>query len=138
VIADLPGAQPTTTGIDQIAQHRSTCVIVARATSDEIVVVDLEDGAIRIEAIAEPNVLADVSGCLPVVPTSAGYLSLTPDAVQPVTLVGDVVAISPDGGTLVVENNSRLMLTERAIPDGDPADPVDIGRAGRSVAFADL
>ena len=47
-------------------------------------------------------------------------------------------AISPDGGTLVVENNKRLVLTERAVPDSNQADPVDIGRAGRSVAFADL
>ncbi|WP_395156203.1 hypothetical protein [Ilumatobacter sp.] len=138
VIADLPGAQPTTTGIDKLAPRRSTCVILARAATNEIMVVDLDDGAIRIEALAQPEVLADVSGCLPVVPTSAGYLSLTPDAVQPVTLVGDVLAISPDGGTLVVENNNRLLLTERAVPDSDPADPVDIGRAGRSVAFADL
>ena len=138
VIVDLPDAQPTTTGIDELAPRRSACVILARAASNEIVVVDLEDGAIRIEALARPDVLADVSGCLPVVPTSAGYLSLTPDAVQPVTLVGNVLAISPDGGTLVVENNKRLVLTERAVPDSDRADPVDIGRAGRSVAFADL
>lgn len=138
VIADLPGAQPTTTGIDKLAPRGSTCVILARAATDEIMVVDLNDGTIQIEALAHPEVLADVSGCLPVVPTSAGYLSLTPDAVQPVTLVGDVLAISPDGGALVVENNNRLVLTERAVPDSDPAEPVDIGRAGRSVAFADL
>jgi hypothetical protein len=138
VIADLPGAQPTTTGTDKLAPHRSTCLILSRATTNEIMVVDLDDGAIRVEALAGPEVLAAVSGCQPVVPTSTGYLSLTPDAVQPVTLVGDVVAISPDGGTLVVENNNRLVLTERAVPDSDPADPVDIGRAGRSVFFADL
>ena len=138
VIADLPDAQPTTTGIDKLAPRRSTCLILARAVTNEIVVVDLDDGAIQVEALAEPDVLADVSGCKPVVPTSAGYLSITPDAVQPVTLVGDVIAISPDGGTLVVEKSNRLVLTKRAKPDNDPAEPIDTGRAGRSVAFADL
>jgi hypothetical protein len=138
VIADLPDAQPTTTGIDKLAPRRSTCVILSRAATNEVMVVDLDDGTIRIEAITQSEVLAAVSGCQPVVPTSAGYLSLTQNAVHPVTLVGDVIAISPDGGTLVFENNNRLVLTQRAVPDSDPDEPVDIGRAGRNVAFADL
>jgi hypothetical protein len=138
VLADLPGAQPTTTGIDKLAPRRSTCVVLTREITNEVVVVDLDDGAIRVEAISGPEVLAAVSGCQPVVPTSTGYLSLTEDAVQPVTLAGDVIALSPDGGTLVVENNNRLLLTDRAVPNSDPAEPIDIGRARRSVAFADL
>lgn len=146
VIAELPGARPTTSGLDELAPSRSACLIVERATAGEVAVVDLETGAIGAEALANPDVLAPVDGCQPIVPTSSGYISLDATGVTPVTLVGDVVAVSPDGGTLAVERANRLELSPRlttetiAGDDGDSDDiePIDIGRSGRDLFFADL
>jgi hypothetical protein len=142
VIADLPAARPTTSGIDELAPRRAACLIVEREVAGEIVVVDLEDGTILAEALANPEVLSGASGCEPIVPTSAGYLALTADGVLNATVVGDVIAVSPDGRTIAAENANRLELLPRLEsepePDDDPIAPIDIGRAGRVVTFADL
>ncbi len=142
VLAELPGARPTTSGVDQLAPHRSACLIVERDAAGEIAVLDLETGTISAEALASSDVLGAADGCQPIVPTSAGYLSLTAEAVTPVTLVGDVVAISPDGATVGVERANRLELfpreTDDTADDDDEVEPVDVGRSGRDIFFADL
>jgi hypothetical protein len=142
IITELPGARPTTSGIDELAPRRTTCLIVEREAAGEVAVVDLETGTVGAEALANPDVLATVDGCQPIVPTSAGYLSLTAESVSPVTLVGDVVAISPDGGTIGVDQANRLELiprvTDNATDDANDAEPVDVGRSGRQLFFTDL
>jgi hypothetical protein len=142
IITELPGARPTTSGIDELAPRRTTCLIVEREAAGEVAVVDLETGTVDAEALASPDVLGTVDGCQPIVPTSAGYLSLTPESVRPVTLVGDAVAISPDGGTIGVDRANRLELiprvTDNATDDADGVEPVDVGRSGRQIFFADL
>jgi hypothetical protein len=142
IITELPGARPTTSGIDELAPHRTACLIVEREGAGEVAVVDLETGTVGVEALANPDVLATVDGCQPIVPTSAGYLSLTPEAVRSVILVGDVVAISPDGGTIGVEWANRLELFPRATSDttddDDEIEPVDVGRGSRDIFFANL
>ena len=61
---------------------------------------------------------------------------------SPVTLVGDVIAISPDGGTIGVERANRLELLPRVTAnptdDADAIEPVDVGRSGRQIFFAEL
>jgi len=144
VIAELPAAQPTTSGLDQVAPRGATCLVVERDAAGEVAVIDLETGAVGAEALTGADVLSPVDGCRPVVPTSAGYISLDTEAVAPVTLVGDVVAISPDGGTLATERANRLELVARETGESsdddsdDNVEPVDIGRAGRLIFFADL
>ncbi len=142
VLAELPGARPTVSGLDEGAPRATTCLVVERAVAGEIAVIDLELGTVGTEALASADVLAPVDGCRPVVPTSAGYIALDVDAVTPVTLVGDVVALSPDGNTLAVERANRVELTPRRSADTDDDDddsePVDVGRAGRTLFFADL
>jgi hypothetical protein len=142
IITELPGARPTTSGIDELAPRRTTCLIVERETAGEVAVIDLETGTVGAEALANPDVLATVDGCQPIVPTSAGYISLTAESVRPVTLVGDVVAISPDGGTIGVDRANRLELiprvTDNATDDADAVEPVDVGRGGRQIFFGDL
>ncbi len=145
IITELPGARPTTSGIDELAPRRTTCLIVEREAAGEVAVVDLETGTVGAEALASPDVLSAADGCQPIVPTSAGYLSLTSEAVSAVTLVGDVVAISPDGATIGVERANRLELVPRATADAtddddadDEIEPIDVGRSGRPIFFADL
>lgn len=141
VLAELPGARPTVSGLDEIAPRSTTCLVVERATAGEVAVIDLELGTVGTEALASPNVLSPIDGCRPIVPTSAGYIALDIDAVTPVTLVGDVVVLSPDGNTLAVERANRVELIQRSSAETDPDDesePVDVGRAGRTLFFADL
>ncbi len=79
-------------------------------------------------------------------PTSDGYVAIGADGVVPVTIAGDVIAISPDGTALATERVNRLELIARATStslaessadEGEP-EPIDIGRAGRTIFFADL
>jgi hypothetical protein len=141
VLAELPGARPTVSGLDEVAPRSTTCLVVERATAGEIAVIDLELGTVGTEALASANVLSPIDGCRPVVPTSAGYIALDVDAVAPVTLVGDVVVLSPDGNTLAVERANRVELVPRSpaeTDDDDESEPVDVGRSGRTFFFADL
>jgi len=146
IVAELPGARPTTSGLDAVAPRGSTCLVVERPVAGEVAVIDLETGTVGSEALANADVLSPVDGCRPVSPTSAGYISIDIEAVTPVTVVGDVVAISPDGGTLAIERTNRLELAVRATSDASDEDdnedeaeePVDVGRAGRATFFADL
>lgn len=139
-LVDLPDARPTTAGIDRRAPRRNDCLIVAREAVGEIAVVDLADGAIVAEALANPDVLAGTDGCRVLVPTTSGYLLVTRDGVLRATVTGDVVAFSPDGRHVVVDRENRLELhtvvTEDNVASED--EPIDIGRSGRSVLFADL
>jgi hypothetical protein len=139
-VAELLGAAPTTSGIDDIAPRRSDCLIVQRALDGEVVVVRLDDGAIVAEALANAEVLAGIDGCEPVVPTSAGYLVIANGGVLRATIAGDVVALSPDGATVVAENSNRLELLPRVEQDNKAVDdePIDIGRSGRTVFFAQV
>lgn len=146
-LAELPGARPTVSGLDEIAPSATTCLVVERSEPGEVAVIDLETGTVRTEALASADVLSPVDGCQPIVPTPGGYIALDADAVIPVTLVGDVVALSPDGNTLAVERANRIELIERRNDDAgesdageadDEPDPVDVGRSGRTIFFADL
>ena len=142
IVTELPGARPTTSGVDELAPRRTTCLTVEREAAAELAVIDFETGTVGAEALASSDLLGTVDGCQPIVPTSAGYLSLTAEAVSPVTLVGDVIAISPDGGTIGVERANRLELVPRVTAnptdDADAIEPVDVGRSGRQIFFAEL
>ena len=140
VIADLPGATPTTTGIDEGAPRDGSCLIVQRSAVGEVAVIDLEDGTVRAEALADADVLAPVSGCDPVARTPSGYLVITQEGVLRATTVGVVAGLSPDGQSLVIENANRLELLPRITKDSETTDvePIDIGRSGRHVLFAEL
>ncbi len=149
-LVELPGARPTVSGLDDPAPRSTTCLVVQRAVAGEVSVIDLETGTIGTEALAGADVLSPTDGCRPVVPTAAGYISLDADAATPVdtvTLAGDVIALSPDGNTLAVERSNRIELVQRSSAGGDgsggddgddEAEPVDIGRAGRTLFFAEL
>ena len=142
IVTELPGARPTTSGIDELAPRRTTCLTVERETAGELAVIKFETGKVEAEALASPDLLGAVDGCQPIIPTSAGYLSLTAEEVGPVTLTGDVIAISPDSGTIGVEQSNRLKLVPRATAqpadDADVVEPVDVGRSGRQIFFAEL
>jgi hypothetical protein len=142
IVTELPGARPTTSGIDELAPRRTTCLTVERETAGELAVIEFETGKVEAEALASPDLLGAVDGCQPIIPTSAGYLSLTAEEVSPVTLTGDVIAISPDSGTIGVEQSNRLKLVPRATAqpadDADVVEPVDVGRSGRQIFFAEL
>ena len=46
---------------------------------------------------------------------------------------GELIALAPDATALVLEVDSRLVLT----PVDDPDAAIDLGRSGRAVAFTD-
>ncbi|NND73777.1 MAG: hypothetical protein HKN44_02120 [Ilumatobacter sp.] len=140
VLADLPDAVPTMTGIDVVAPRRNDCLIVSREAVGEIAVIDLADGTILAEALANPEVLAGTDGCRVLVPTTSGYLLVTREGVLRATVTGSVVAIAPDARHIVVDNANRLELLPVVTEDNVPVEdePIDIGRSGRAVHFAEL
>ena len=140
VLAEVLDARPTNTGIDTVAPRRNDCLLAARAEAGDVIVVGLLEGNVIAEAVADPDVFAGADGCEPISPTPLGYQVLTNDGVLRTTVAGDVIAVSPDGQNVVTDSRNRLALLPRitGTDADDDAEPIDIGRNGRIVLFADL
>lgn len=140
VLAEILDARPTNTGIDAVAPRRNDCLLTARDEIGDVVVVGLTEGNVIAEAVADAEVFAGADGCEPISPTPLGYQVLTNDGVLRTTVAGDVIAASPDGKYVVTDSRNRLALVSRVTGTDadDDAEPIDIGRNGRIVLFADL
>ena len=153
IVEQLAGAARTTFGIDADAPHRSTCVLIDRSPPGEIVAVDLLSGDIAAEALGSTPAFASAAGCTAVVTTDGGDELISSAGVTELAVGGEVVALSPDGADVVIEVGTRLELadvnggevTEGGVDANDDSDdedeagtaePIDLGRAGRFVRFA--
>lgn len=140
IVEQYAGAARTTFGIDTDAPHRSTCLLMDRSPPGELVVAAMASGEITGEALGGLPAFASADGCTAIVTTTTGYEQLTPDSVMQVDVGGDVVAMSPDGLDVVVEVGTRLELAPAGdggtAGDDTEAEPVDLGRTGRLVRFA--
>lgn len=110
-----------------------TCLGVDRAAAGDVVLVSWDDGSIVAETLADSPPLLTPDGCTAAVHSDDGVTLLTVDGVTTHDIDGELVAITPDGASVVVEQDRRLVLQ----PLADDGDPVDLGRAGRLVAFTD-
>ncbi len=140
VVIEIPGGRPISSVLDPLASRGSGCLILDSSVDGEVLVTNLADGSVVAEAVADLNLLSDVTGCRPIVATQTGYTSLDDQGVHDVSTTGQVVGLSPDGGTVAVESAGRIELTVRmsAQNSDDPAEPIDVGLAGRTMYFADL
>lgn len=137
VLAAVPGASPAFGGIDAGAPRRNDCLLLR--ADEQLTIVDLEDGSVVAEAISSNLPFADASGCRAVAPTPTGYDLISADGVSSFDLDGDIIDVSPDGAQLAVETPSRrLQLVDVAPSEDDDGAPIDIGIAGRTLAFTDV
>jgi hypothetical protein len=118
----------------------SSCIATVTSESPpegddtQIAVIDLSDGAVLAEAVAAEPILADASGCVIGATTSDGFALFGPDLVADLDTDGDLLAVSLDGRSVVIERDGRTLLL--GVDDESAADePIDFGPSGRSVHF---
>ena len=115
-------------GVDELAPHTSSCIGVTAdpqgSGSDVgLTIASLDDGSIVAEAVAEPPLLSSVDGCTVVATAESGLSIIDGDGVADRAADGALVAVTPDGRSVVTESSAgRLLLAAVAdLPDATDA-----------------
>ena len=133
VLATFAGGTPLDTGIDELATRTSSCLATV-TVDNELVVSTLDDGTIVAEATAAPPALSSVDGCTIVATADGGLSVIGTDGVTQRSVDGELVAVTPDGRSVVTTSTAgRLLLTSL---DSDSDGSIDLGPASRLVLFA--
>jgi hypothetical protein len=133
VLATFVGGTPLDTGIDELATRTSSCLATI-TVDNELVVSALDDGTIVAEATATPPALSSVDGCTVVATAEDGVSVIGADGVTPRSVDGELVAVTPDGRSVVTTSTAgRLLLT--SLDSASIADPATStgGEPGASV-----
>jgi len=130
VIATFLGRRP----LDAAWSTRSgACVVLADEATGDLVAVDLSSGEVRAEAVTDSEPAASADGCTVAVEVDGEIQVVGETGATTIDTEGELVALAPDASAVVVDVDSRLLLTPIDAPD----DTVDLGPSGRSVAFTD-
>jgi hypothetical protein len=133
VLATFVGGTPLDAGIDELATRTSSCLATI-TVDNELVVSALDDGTIVAEATATPPALSSVDGCTVVATAEDGVSVIGADGVTPRSVDGELVAVTPDGRSVVTTSTAgRLLLT--SLDSASIADPATStgGEPGASV-----
>jgi hypothetical protein len=146
VIAEVFGAVPIETGINELATRTAACVVVLDQVDAGMTVVSLDDGSVVAEAddpngAADGDVLASADGCTAATPAGHGVTIVAADHVGTIAGTTDLRSLAPDAAAIVVATEARLQLQPVATGDSsdasDAAEPTDLGPDSRLVLFTD-
>ena len=146
VIAEVFGAVPIETGINELATRTAACVVVLDQVDAGMTVVSLDDGSVVAEAddpngAAAGDILASADGCTAATPAGHGVTIVAADHVGTIAGTTDLRSLAPDAAAIVVATEARLQLQPVATGDSSDAseadEPADLGPDSRLVLFTD-
>ncbi len=112
----------------------STCIATVSSpdvAEPQIALIDTAVGAVLVEATGDEPLVADASGCVVGTRTAVGFDVLASDGVQQFQDNDSLLALSPDGTSVVAERERRTVLFGIGV-DADSDEPIDLGPLGRT------
>lgn len=128
VIAEFADRFPVET--DE-AIRASTCIPLIDDAADEVTIAELASGAVRSEAQVAGSFSTTADGCTIAVAVDGGFQVIDDTGTSTIDTEGELVELAPDGSSVILDLDNRLVLA----PVDDLSEPLDLGPAGRSVAF---